>query len=134
MEDTVQSECASYEQHYSVRSQEGLIWSIERQHSVQLHAYLRQPSRDDPFSAWSTTPIDPSSNLTFRHMEALWNLRVTSCVAYICHRVLVLLFQSQVVIEPAAQTHQRQSPEAHTTDTQLDTYGIGAQFEGPWTH
>ncbi|KAF4473409.1 hypothetical protein FAGAP_13147 [Fusarium agapanthi] len=121
MEDNLQSECASYEERYSIRSQDDLIWSIERQPSVQLHAYLRQPSRDDPFSAWSTTPIDPSSNLTFRHIEALVNLRITSCVAYIYRRVLVLLFQSQVLVEPAAQTHQRPSLQAHTVDTQLDT-------------
>ncbi|KAF5982705.1 hypothetical protein FBULB1_4159 [Fusarium bulbicola] len=121
MEDTVQSECASYEERYSIRSQADLIWSIERQPSVQLHAYLRQPSRDDPFSVWSTTPIDPSSNLTFRHIEALVNLRITSCVAYIYRSILVLLFQSQALVEPAAQTHQCPSPQAHTADTQLDT-------------
>ncbi|EXA52466.1 hypothetical protein NW756_000870 [Fusarium oxysporum] len=131
MADTIQSECASYEEHCSIRSQDDLIWSLERQYSVQLHAYLRQPSRDDPFSAWSTTPVDPSSTLTFRHIEALWLLRITSCVAYIRHRALALLFQSHVLVEPAAQTHQRQSPQAHTVDTQLDTYGIGAQFEEP---
>ncbi|KAG7422278.1 hypothetical protein Forpe1208_v000767 [Fusarium oxysporum f. sp. rapae] len=129
MEDTIQLEYASYKERHSIRSQDDLIWSLERQPSVQLRGYLRQPSREDPFSAWSTTPIDPSSNLTFRHIEALWLLRITSCVAYICHRVLVVLFQSRVLVEPAAQTHQRQSPQAHTVDTQLDTYGIGAQFE-----
>ncbi|KAF5617372.1 hypothetical protein F52700_12567 [Fusarium sp. NRRL 52700] len=126
MEDIVPSECASYEERYSIRSQGDLVWSIERQPSVQLHAYLRQPSRDDPFSAWSSTPIDPFSTLTFRHIEALLNLRITSCVSF-----LVLLFQSHILIQPAAQTHPRQSPQGHTADTQLDTYGIGAQFEGP---
>nr|RBQ89995.1 hypothetical protein FVER53263_00800 [Fusarium verticillioides] len=130
MEDIVQSECASYDERYWVRSQDDLTWSIERLSSVQLHAYLRQPSRDDPFSAWSTTPIDPSTNLTFRHIEVLLNLRITSCVAFIRRQVFVLLFQSHVLAEPPAQTHRCQPPEAHTADTQLHTYGIGARFEG----
>ncbi|KAH7269764.1 uncharacterized protein BKA55DRAFT_532398 [Fusarium redolens] len=134
MEDTVLSECISCDEHYSVRSQRDFIWAQERQPSVQLHAFLEQPSRDDPFSTWSITPIDPSSNLTFRHIEALWLRRITSCVAYIRRRVLILLFQTYVLVGPAAQIHQCQPPQAHAVDAQLDTRGIGAQFEEPWTH